>query len=121
MVGSSVSRDDSINLRPSGRMALLFAGILSSFAQGGLTPVLPAIAAHFSTYPAAGFFTRLLVSSIAAMIVLGAPFVGAIADRIGLRRIMLLSMLIYAIAGCAGFFINNLYLLLATRIFVGLT
>lgn len=110
----------SIDLKPAARVALLFSGILGPFALGGLTPVLPAIAAHFAQYPQAGFLTRLLVSMIGAMIVVGSPFVGALADRFGRRRVLLIGMLVYAVAGCAGFFVDNLYALVATRVLVGL-
>ena len=110
----------SIDLELAGRFALLFSGILSPFALAGLIPVLPAIAAHFAQYPEAGFLTRLLVSMIGAMIVVGSPFVGALADRFGRRRILLIGMLTYAVAGCAGFFLDNLYAVVATRVLVGL-
>lgn len=110
----------SIDLKPAARVAVLFSGILGPFALGGLTPVLPAIAAHFAQYPQAGFLTRLLVSIIGAMMVIGSPFVGALADRFGRRRILLIGMLVYAIAGCAGYFVDNLYALVATRVLVGL-
>src|ERR1700730_14707943 len=110
----------SIDLELAGRFALLFSGILSPFALAGLSPVLPAIAAHFAQYPEAGFLTRLLVSMIGAMIVVGSPFVGALADRFGRRRILLIGMLIYAVAGCAGFFLESLYAIVATRVLVGL-
>ena len=109
----------SIDLKPSARVALLFSGILIPFALGGLSPVLPAIAAHFAQYPEAGFLTRLMVSIIGAMIVIGSPVVGALADRLGRRRILLTGMFVYAVAGCAGFFVNNLYALVATRVLVG--
>jgi MFS family permease len=110
----------SIDLKPAARVAVLFSGILAPFALGGLTPVLPAIAAHFAQNPQAGFLTRLLVSIIGAMIVVGSPFVGALADRFGRRRILLIAMLVYALAGCAGYFVDNLYALVATRLLVGL-
>jgi MFS family permease len=115
------SDPDTIGLNVAGRAALLLAGILSSFAQAGLYPILPAIESHFANYPAAGVLSRLLVSIIGAMIVVGAPFMGTLADRYGRRRLLLGSMIVYGIAGCAGFLIDNLYALFVSRLFVGLS
>jgi len=110
----------TIDLNGAGRVALLCAGILSSFAQAGLYPILPAIEAHFKSYPEAGMLSRLLVSVIGVMIVVGAPFMGALADRYGRRRLLLGSMVLYGVAGCAGFFLDSLYGLILSRILVGL-
>jgi len=117
---SGTSDSGTVSLTYPGRAAVLLAGILSSYAQSGLGPVLPAIEEHFHDVPNAGFITRLLVSIIGTMIMLGSPFVGALADRIGYRRVFLAGFLIYGIFGTAGLFIDNLYLLLASRVMVGL-
>jgi MFS family permease len=120
MTNALESSSQTMDLKSAGRAALLLSGILSSFAQGGLDPILPAIATHFSDYPRAGLLSRLLVSLIGAMIVIGSPFMGALADRYGRRRLLLSGMLLYGVAGCSGFVVNNLYVLVVTRVFVGL-
>jgi MFS family permease len=110
----------SMDLRLPGKVLLLFGGVASGFAALGLTPVLPAIAAHFADVPRAESITRLLVSVIALIAVVVSPVVGMAADRFGLRRLIILGHCIYGTAGLACFFADNLYVLLALRIIVGI-
>jgi MFS family permease len=110
----------TIDLGITARVAVLIAACLPSFAIGGLGPVLPAIAAHFSQYPDIGALTRLMVSLIGATIVIGSPLIGMLADRYGRRSILLAGLLLYGCAGSVGFFLDNIYWLLVARAFVGL-
>lgn len=104
----------------AGKIVVLFGLTLSSYGLFGLSPVLPAIAAAFPGEPNAGFLTRLMVSSLGIFVAVVSPVVGAIADRVGRRRVLLASLLLYALAGCAPFFLNSLYAIVAVRIFQGI-
>jgi MFS family permease len=109
-----------MTLRLPGRILVAFGGVASGFAALGLTPVLPAIAAHFSYVPQAESLTRALVSVIALVAVVCSPFVGMAADRLGLRTLIITGHVIYGSAGLACFFADTLYVLLALRVIVGL-
>jgi MFS family permease len=104
----------------SGKIVLLSGLTLSSYALFGLSPVLPAIAAHFSQYVNAGLLTRMLVSAVGIVVAISSPIVGAIADRVGPRRVLVVGLTIYVLAGCAPFFLESLYAILLSRIIVGL-
>jgi MFS family permease len=109
----------SIDFGLAGKIVLLSGLTLSSYAMFGLSPVLPAIAAHFSHTPNAGLLTRLLVSAAGIVVAVASPIVGAIADRVGARRVLLLGLIVYALAGCAPFFLDSLYAILMSRIVMG--
>jgi MFS family permease len=107
-------------MRVAGRIVVVASGMFAGFAITGIVPVLPAIAAHFSATPGAGFLTRLLISVIGFAVSLGAPFAGALARRFGHRRMMLIAIVAFCVAGSAGFILDNLYAIVASRIIVGL-
>jgi MFS family permease len=110
----------SMTLSLPGRVLVAFGGVASAFGGLGLTPVLPAIAAHFAHVSRAESLTRALVSVIALVAVVVSPFVGMAADRFGLRRLMIVGHCIYGSAGLACFSADNLYILLVLRVIVGL-
>jgi MFS family permease len=110
----------ALNIKLTAKFAFLLEGVLASFALTGLAPVLPAIAEHFTNFPNVGFLTRLLVTVISLTAVIGGPLAGLCADFFGRRRIFLIDTVVYAIAGCAGVFVDNLYALIGTRVILGL-
>jgi MFS family permease len=116
---SPSSSVDRINLAVATRIGLLLTAGLPAFAAAGLTPILPAIATHFADYPNIGVLTRLMVSIIGVALIVGSPPIGALADRYGRRGILLAGLMLYALAGCAGFVFDNPYVILVTRILLG--
>jgi MFS family permease len=119
MTATQPAATSSMALRGPGRVLVAFGGVASGFAALGLTPILPAIAAHFAYVPRAESLTRALVSVIALVAVVASPLVGMAADRFGLRRLIIMGHCIYGGAGLACFFADNLYVLLLLRVIVG--
>ena len=107
---------DVVRISLAGRITLLFCIGLPSLAIPGLNPILPAIEAHFIRVPNAGILARLLVTAVGVTIAVTAPLAGNLADRFGYRRVFLSGLLVYGVAGSAGFFLDNLYQILASRI-----
>jgi len=101
-------------------MALCAPGPLSGLAQAGLAPVMPQIAEHFASDPNAGMLVRAMVAGLSGAMILGAVSAGYLAQRVGQLRLMMLSLAIFAVAGAAGFILDNLYLIVASRIVLGL-
>jgi MFS family permease len=110
-----------LNLRLPGRLAIMGSGCFSPFVVACTVPLLPAIAAYFKDVPNSAMLTRLLVTIVGVTIAIGSPMVGRFSDRWGPRRIFSTSITAFALAGLAGFWIENLYLLLAARVVVGLS
>jgi len=105
----------------AGKVVVLFGLTLSSYGFFGPSPVLPSIEAAYSDDPNAGLLSRLIVSALGVVVAVTSPMVGAIADRVGARRVLVFALLLYAVAGCAPFFLDNLYAIVATRIVFGLS
>ena len=109
----------SMNASLPGKIVLLLSGVIPAFSMTGLAPILPAIADHFSRNPKADVLTRLLVSIIGGAVIICAPIAGALADRFGARLILAIGFIACGVAGCAGFFLDDIYALLASRAVVG--
>jgi predicted MFS family arabinose efflux permease len=104
----------------TGRMFLLLVKILAAMAFTALLPVLPAIEAEFRDTPGAAALTRGLISSLSIAMILGSLIAGPLGGQFGIRRVLLVSLIVYALAGVAGGLANDLGTLLATRLVLGL-
>lgn len=100
-------------------LSLLMIAPLSGLAQSGLTPVLPRISDHFAEDPQAPTLVRLMVSGLSFAMILGSLGAGFVAERIGQRSLLLWSLALYAVAGTIGAFLDNLYLIVGSRLFLG--
>jgi MFS family permease len=105
-------------------MAALFGLILVPWlgviALGGLTPVLADISKHFASTPGADTLVRMLVTVAGGASVVGSLAAGFLADKLGNRRLLMLALALFAVTGTAGYFLDNIWLMLATRFFVGI-
>src|SRR5262249_34029367 len=102
-------------------MLLIVANVLPTMAIVSLVPVLPQLFAQFHDAPHAGFLVPAIITAPSICIALLSPVAGTIADRIGRRTLLLAALLVYALFGCAPFFLNDLNTIIATRIFLGIT
>jgi len=83
-------------------------------------PVLPHMIKHFSYVPHAEVLVPIALVTPALFVALLAPFAGILADRLGRRRVLLGALTIYAVAGIAPFWLDNLYLIILSRCIVGI-
>jgi MFS family permease len=84
-----------------------------------LPPILPQITAHFAAEPDAGVLVRLMVSGLSAAMIVGAFASGFLAERIGELRLLLICLVLYALSGAAGFVLDDLRLMVASRLVLG--
>ena len=82
-----------------------------------IAPALPGISRHFSDHPQV--LIQLILTLPALMITLFSPLMGYLADRFGRKPLLLLMLSIYGLAGGAGFLIDRVDLLLASRALMG--
>ena len=97
---------------PTSNMSLLTkAGVLFVIfmgpSLGGLVPqaiavAQPAMAAHIGDAGNGTFWARLTLALASLMIIVGAPLAGLLSERVGYRKTLLISLLIYGFAGAVG-------------------
>lgn len=100
-------------------IAIVLYAPVSGLAQGGLSPILPQLTEHFAHEPNSGILVRLMVSGLGAAMIVGALVAAFLADRVNHLRLLLVVLAIYTVSGIAGFFIEDLYLLVVSRIVLG--
>lgn len=97
-------------------LVLLAAGSLTTMAGGIVAPILPEIV-HQLQIPSG--LAGSLVSMHCLTIALFSPPLGILADRIGRLRVLVPSLLLYALFGVAGSFMSSFWSLLITRALLG--
>jgi MFS family permease len=111
--------DTSNDISIVARLCLLLALPLSGLAQSGLAPILPKLSEHFAAIPNADTLVRLMVSGLSFAMIAGALAGAIVGDRFGQRRVLICALLFYAIAGTAGYYLDNLYLIIVSRLLLG--
>ncbi|WP_216214537.1 MFS transporter [Amycolatopsis aidingensis] len=102
------------------RGTILAAATLTIMAPAVVAPSLPRMQQVFAAEPAASLLVRLAMTITSLMIAISAPVSGLVADRAGRRPLLVSCLLLYAVSGTAGYFVADLYLLLATRALLGI-
>ncbi|MET8278922.1 MFS transporter [Micromonospora sp. NPDC005174] len=107
---------------PPGAQAavLVLAGMLTIMAGAVVSPAIPGIRAAFADTADADLLSRMITSTHALAIVVFAPFAGALSERIGRKRALVIGMLAFALGGSSGFYLSDLYSILVGRIVLGL-
>jgi MFS family permease len=101
-------------------VALLAVATLTVMATVIIAPAIPDMAAAFRGAPHAELYTKLILTMPALTIVLFAPVAGWIVDRFGRLPFLYASMALYGAAGMAGFVLDDLGHILASRAVLGL-
>ena len=103
----------------SDKMVVIVGGILAAMALSVLNPVLPSIDKALSHSAADSSLVRQLFGFTSLAMAVGAPLGAWASQQFGMRRMLIVASLIYAIAGTAGLYLNTLPLLLVSRLAVG--
>ncbi|MEO6716906.1 MAG: MFS transporter [Novosphingobium sp.] len=103
----------------SDKVVVIVGGILAAMALSVLNPVLPSIDKALSHSPADSSLVRQLFGFTSLAMAVGAPLGAWCSRKFGMRRMLIVASLIYAIAGTAGLYLNALPLLLFSRLAVG--
>ena len=105
------------NLR---NLTILLGGTTTVLAAIIISPALPGMAQAFAGVPNADFLVRLVLTMPALFIAIGALFAGILLDRWGRKPVLIMSLILYGLAGTAGFFLNSLIAILISRALLGL-
>jgi MFS family permease len=102
------------------QLALLLAGsCLSVLGAVLIAPVLPQMTDHFAAVPGVDVLVPVVLTVPALVIGLAAPFAGMIVDAIDRKRLLIIAMLGYAVAGTAPLYLPSLGAIIASRVLVG--
>ena len=86
----------------------------------GLPPILPQIAAHFGGGKAGELMAQLVSTAPILGVMIAGLFSGLTVERLGVRASLLIGLLVFAVAGSAGFVIEQAHTLLLSRLVMGL-
>jgi MFS family permease len=103
------------------KLTLLLVSSLTIMSVITISPALPQMAIAFGNVENASFLVKLVLTLPALMIAICSPFAGALIDRYGRIKILQLSLILYAISGSAGYFLDNIYYILASRALLGIS
>jgi MFS family permease len=104
----------------SGRKAaLLVVACLTVMAAATIAPALPRMADAYRTIASVELVTKLVLTTPALAIALCAPLAGAIIDRFDRLTLLRSSLVLYGLAGAAGYVLHDLHAILASRFALG--
>jgi MFS family permease len=102
--------------------ALLLAGsCLPVLGAVLLSPLLPSMTKAFASTPGSDALVPLVLTVPALFIAILSPFAGAIIDKLGRKRVLIIALFLYALLGTAPLWVQPLGGILVTRIGVGIT
>jgi MFS family permease len=121
MVAVSKASESTI-FRVLRMVILLSAPVLAGMVQLAVIPAQTGMAEQFTAHGMAnGTLAAQNVMTIAALaMAFGAPVIGWIAGFFGKRNTLLASMAVYGLAGLAGAFTSDFYVLLGSRLLLGI-
>lgn len=101
-------------------VAVLAASSLTVMANATISPGLPGLEAHFAEVPGIRTLAGLVVTLPSLFVILAASLVGWLADRLNRRRMLAVSMVVYALGGVSGLFLSSIEGILVGRAVLGL-
>lgn len=102
------------------KLTILLVSSLTIMSVVTISPALPEMTETFAHMDNAAFMTKLLMTVPALMIALSAVVTGILIDKYGRLRFLRIAVLMYALAGAAGFWLESLYHILISRVILGI-
>lgn len=102
------------------KAALLLIACLTVMAAATIAPALPRMADAFRGVASVELVTKLVLTAPALAIGLFAPLAGAIIDRFDRLTLLRGSLVLYGLAGAAGYVLHDLQAILASRFALGI-
>jgi MFS family permease len=117
-MGSLLGLFRRLTLVPQG-ILIVMTGFLPIFAIVSMFPALPSIIKHFANEPNARELVPLMVSAPGLAIAVVSPFAGMLLDKFGRIPLLVWSTFFFAVFGTMPFFLDNLPVIFATRLMLG--
>ncbi|WEX75948.1 MFS transporter [Sinorhizobium numidicum] len=102
-------------------LTLLCVSALTIMSGATISASLPGMETHFAGMEGVALLSRLMLTLPAIFIAMLAPIAGVIADRFGRKRLLLSSLILFALAGSSGLVLDGLPGLLVGRAVLGVS
>jgi len=99
---------------------LLVAGAMTVMSSAAISPSLPEMSIVFQDEQDAEFLVRLILTLPTLSIAIFAPIAGIIIDKYGRKKLFVVSIILYGVAGASGFFLDSLFEILVSRALFGI-
>ncbi len=103
------------------KATLLLTSTLTVMSGATIAPSLPAMQEYFANVENSALLVRLVLTIPALFIAIGGLFAGQLVDKMGRKPLLIVSTLLYGIAGGSGFILNSLGTILIGRALLGLS
>jgi MFS family permease len=100
-------------------LSLLVPITLSTMAIVLLAPILPQLMAEYADVPGAAYWVPMVLTTPALCVAILSPVAGILGDYFGRRRLLIASLLIYAVVGLAPLLLADLKAIILSRVAVG--
>jgi len=110
-----------MKISPTIKFVLLAASSLTAMAGAIMSPTLPSIKEAFIDNPLIDVLSRLVLTLPALFIGFIGPLAGWIVDKLGRKKLLVFSLLLYGIGGTSGFYLDDIYLILLGRAILGIS
>jgi MFS family permease len=110
--------------KPAGTLQgilLLIGSTLPVLGAVLLAPILPTLSGVFKDAPGAEALVPLILTIPALFIGIVSPFAGAIVDKVGRKRVLIIALFVYAVLGTMPLYLDSLGGIIASRAGVGIT
>jgi MFS family permease len=102
------------------KLTLLLVSSLTIMSVITISPALPQMTIAFAGVKNAAFIVKMVLTIPALMIAIVSPITGRLIDRRGRLKILRFALVLYAVSGVGGYFLNNLYYILISRAMLGI-
>lgn len=103
------------------KTTLLLISSLTVMAGATVAPALPMMNDHFQSIPNSEFWVKLIITTPALFIALFSPLAGWLLDNFSKKTLILIFILLYTLSGASGLVLDNLYWILVSRAFLGIS
>jgi len=102
------------------KIMLLLLGAIAHMCTGIITPAIPKILKHYESVPHIKLLVKLVVTTPHLSIAICSPIIGLLVFKVNRRLIIMLSLLVYAVAGLMCFWIDDIYVIILSRALLGI-
>ena len=101
------------------KLTLLLVSSLTIMSIITISPALPGMVAAFPDNENAEFIVKIILTIPALFIAISSPIAGRLIDRHGRLRLLWFAIILYAVSGTAGYYLQDLISILVSRILLG--